>query len=66
MARLFSLFLRALLPRFLFVGHGMVGILVLALTESNNNYWALSTFLILIVFEGIYNVLVRKGKEFDW
>eukprot|EP00794_Sanderia_malayensis_P009146 gene9146-10119_t len=66
MARLVSLFVKALLPRFLFLGHGFVGIFVLSLTEKNQSWWALSLFLVLIVCEGIYIVLWRKGKEFDW
>lgn len=67
MAKYFTLFMKALLPRFLFLGHGILCIYVLYLTEKNNSYWwALSASLVFVVLEGIYNVLVRKGKEFDW
>eukprot|EP00795_Rhopilema_esculentum_P009010 gene9010-16652_t len=36
------------------------------MVANNSAWWAFSVCLVLIVVEGVYNVLVRKGKEFDW
>ena len=66
MARYLTLFIKALLPRFLFIGHGLVCLWVAYLVEKNSAWWGLSACLVVIVVEGVYNVLVRKGKEFDW
>ena len=66
MATYLKLFIKALLPRFLFIGHGFLCIWVAYLVEKNPAWWGLSACLVFIVVEGVYNVLVRKGKEFDW
>ena len=66
MAAYLSLFIKALLPRFLFIGHGLFSIWVAYLVERNSAWWGLSVCLFLIVAEGVHVVLVRKGKELDW
>ena len=66
MAKLVTLFIKALLPRFLFIGHGFVCIWFAYMVANNSAWWGLSVCLVLIVVEGVYNALVRKGKEFDW
>ena len=63
---LLSLLIKALFPRFLFLAHGMVCIWLLVKQKEDNNYWYLVTCLILLVAEGVFNVLIRHGREFHW
>lgn len=62
----FALFAKALFPRFLFLGHGTLCVHILVLQEEETLYWYLTICLGLIVLEGIFNVIVRGGKEFHW
>ena len=66
MAKYLALFIKALLPRFLFIGHGVICIWFAYLVNNNSAWWGLTACLVFIVIEGVYNVLVRKGKELDW
>lgn len=61
-----SLFVRALVPRFLFLGHGVLCVSLVSKQEHNNEYWYLTVCLGLLILEGIFNVLIRHGKEFHW
>jgi len=63
---LLGLFARALFPRLLFLLHGLLCVYIVVKQEGNDMYWYLTICLGLIVLEGIFNVVVRHGKEFHW
>ena len=57
---------KALFPRSLFFLHGMFCIWLLVEQEQNSQYWYLMFGLGGLVLEGIFNAVVRHGKEFHW
>ncbi|XP_012562260.2 uncharacterized protein LOC100208207 isoform X1 [Hydra vulgaris] len=61
-----KLLFRALFPRFLFLGHGLLCIWIVTKQEKDTRFWFLLICLFLLVFEGLYNAIVRHGKEFHW
>uniref|UniRef100_A0A7M6DP29 Transmembrane protein 26 n=2 Tax=Clytia hemisphaerica TaxID=252671 RepID=A0A7M6DP29_9CNID len=63
---LLGLFIRALFPRLLFLIHGLLCVYIIVKQENDNKYWYLTICLGLLFLEGIFNVIVRHGKEFHW
>lgn len=61
-----GLLVKALFPRLLFLAHGMMCISLVAKQEQNEKYWYLTLCLGVLVLEGVFNVLIRHGKEFHW
>ena len=60
------LLVKALVPRLLFIMHGLICTDFIVWSENESRYWFLLICLGLIVLEGIFNVIVRDGKEFHW
>ena len=63
---LLGLFVRALFPRLLFLLHGIMCVHITVKQENEGKYWYLTICLGLLFLEGIFNVIVRHGKEFHW
>ena len=62
---LWSIF-AALLTRLLFAGHSFIAVWRLTDQTDDTRYWALTFLLLLLLFEGIYTVIKRKGREWRW
>nr|XP_004211263.1 unnamed protein product [Hydra vulgaris]XP_012563384.1 unnamed protein product [Hydra vulgaris] len=60
------LVIKALFPRLLFFVHGLLCIWIVSKQEQDNRFWYLLILLFLLVFEGLYNAIGRKGLELHW
>ena len=60
----FFKFFSAILTRVLFLLHGIVSVHLVVLLKQNTNYYWLCTGLVLLIFESMFTILYRKGKEY--
>lgn len=58
--------IKAIITRIMFGTHGFIAIWQVTQYKKNHYYWALSTPIGLLFFEGIFTLAIKKSQEWKW
>lgn len=56
----------SLFVRVLYIVIGIYSIYMIATLTAKPVYWTLMISILVIIFEGLYVIIKRRGKEFSW
>ncbi|XP_036980783.1 transmembrane protein 26-like [Acanthopagrus latus] len=59
-------FIRAIIPRALFILVSLTGVWRVTFVKGDLNYWFLTFLFLPLVVEMIYTLIRRKGKDYKW
>ena len=62
----FVVLIKALGTRFLFSLHGLIAIWRVVTEKNDPWYWYLATTILILVFEGIYTLLIKETQDWKW
>lgn len=65
MAKLLATF-KAVLTRIIFSAHGFIAIWQVTQFKKDLIYWYLSAPIGLLIFEGIFTLVIKKNQEWRW
>lgn len=58
--------IKATLTRLIFSAHSIVAVWQVVQNKSDNIYWTLCCPLLLLLFEGIFTIFIKKTQEWRW
>ncbi|KAH1001628.1 hypothetical protein HUJ04_005619 [Dendroctonus ponderosae] len=58
--------IKAIFTRVVFAAHGFLGIWQVTIFKKNSFYWYLSSPILLLFFEGIFTLTIKKNQEWKW
>ncbi|XP_066260720.1 transmembrane protein 26 [Euwallacea similis] len=58
--------IKAIITRVVFAAHGFIGIWQVTIFKKNSFYWYLSSPILLLFFEGIFTLTIKKNQEWKW
>ncbi|CAH4033076.1 unnamed protein product [Pieris brassicae] len=58
--------IKAVITRLVFACHGIIAIWQVTVFKNNNEYWYLASPILLLIFEGVFTLTVKKNQEWKW
>ena len=58
--------IKAILTRFIFSAHGIIAIYRVVTIKSDPWFWYLSVTILILIFEGIFTLAIKKTQEWKW
>lgn len=58
--------IKAIITRLMFGAHGFIAIWQVTMYKKNPFYWYLSVPMLLLFFEGIFTLTIKKNQEWKW
>lgn len=58
--------IKAIITRLMFGAHGFIAIWQVTQFKKNPFYWYLSVPMLLLFFEGIFTLTIKKNQEWKW
>ena len=58
--------IKAILTRLIFSLHGLIAIYRVVTLKKDEWFWYLATTIILLIFEGIFTLTIKKTQEWKW
>lgn len=58
--------IKAIITRLIFSAHGFIAIWQVTQYKKDPVYWYLSTPIIILFFEGIFTLAIKKSQEWRW
>ena len=62
----FSDTIKAIITRLIFSAHGLVAIYRVVTLKNDFWFWYLATTIVLLIFEGIFTLTIKKTQEWKW
>ena len=58
--------IKAIITRLIFSAHGVVAIYRVVTLKDDLYYWYLAITILLLAFEGIFTLTIKKTQEWKW
>ena len=58
--------IKAIITRLIFSAHGLVAIFRVVTIKNDPWFWYLCTTIIILVFEGVFTLAIKKSQEWKW
>lgn len=58
--------IKAILTRFIFSAHGVIAIYRVVTIKNDPWFWYLSVTIVILIFEGIFTLAIKKTQEWKW
>lgn len=58
--------IKAIITRLIFSVHGLVAIYRVVTIKNDPWFWYLSTTILILIFEGVFTLAIKKTQEWKW
>lgn len=58
--------IKAVVTRLVFAAHGLLAIWQVTIFKRDSHYWYLSAPVLLLFFEGIFTLTIKRSQEWKW
>ena len=58
--------IKAIITRLIFSSHGLLAIYRVVTIKEDPYYWYLTTTIMILIFEGVFTLTIKKSQEWKW